>query len=188
MEPAPRSGHGRAAPQVTPLPVSGQGEGHSPIALLLGQEAGGRYDDLVGVGANSVVSLRPAHDDPIALPLHNPEVEVRVDLLMGSLPSVPLDIGLGAVGGEVVLLEIGQELEKPLVILRPQGLIHSIGNHGEGVHGVDSHTALDAAAGLLAGKAGHLLLVQQVINALMDVTEAIYLLAREVGSGCHYAI
>ena len=37
-------------------------------------------------------------------------------------------------------------------------------------------------------EAGHLLLVQQVINALMDVAEAIYLLAGEVGSGCHYAI
>ena len=46
---------------------------------------------------------------------------------------------------------------------------------------VDAHAALDAAPDLLAEKAGHVLLLVQVLGVLVDVGEAVDLVAGEMG-------
>jgi len=119
------------------------------------------------------VCLRTADDDTIGAPLYDAEVEIRVLLFVGSPHPVALHVGLRAHGREIFTLYTLHEVDEVLIVLRAVLLVCVVRDHGERVHGVDAHAALDAAADLLAVQAGHLLLVEQVFLALMDVVEAV---------------
>ena len=160
MKLLPWSREGRAANKMNPFPIARDGKSHSPVPLLLGQEPGGNNNDLISIGGYGVMGFCPPDNDTIAFLLHNPEIEVWIDLLMGALPPVAFDISLGAVSTEVVFLVVRQILEKPLVILSPKLLICLVSGHRKRIKGVIPHAPLDAATRFLAVKSGHLLLVK----------------------------
>ena len=61
--------------------------------------------------------------------------------------------------------------------------VRLIGDVVDGVGAITSHAPLDASAGDLAEKPGHVLLLVQVFLAVVDVGEAVDGFAREVGFG-----
>ena len=167
--------------QLDSRPVRGDGERHGVGVVLAGHEAGGRRDDLVDVGRRGIAGLGSADHDAVGPGLDDSQVHVRVGLLEGPLEPVALDVGLGAVRDDVVLLDPLQVLDEVLVEIGAQGLVFLVGHDRQGVQGVDAHAALDAAAHAVREEPGHLLLGQKIFLRLVDVGEAIDGLAGEVG-------
>ena len=102
---------------------------------------------------------------------------------MWSLLAISFNIGLSAVGTEIVLLEVFQVCQKTLMVLGLMHLIDLEGNHGQGIHSINTHATLDAAPTLVAIQPGHLLLLHEIIRRAMNVAEAIDLLSCEM-RGC----
>ena len=96
------------------------------------------------------MGLGAAHDDAVVALLDDVQVQVGVGLLVGREAAVALGVGHGAVGDEVVLLQVLDVVAEALVILGALGLVDLVGDRVEGVDGVHAHAALEAGAGLLA--------------------------------------
>ena len=111
--------------------------------------------------------------------------QVRVGLPARAQPPVALRVRHGAVHHQVVLLHVLQVAAEPGVIPCPQGAVHLVGDRIHRVERVHAHAALETAAGLLAEQALHLDLGHQVRRTLVQVREAVDLLAGQVGRRQH---
>lgn len=169
--------------QINALSVSGHREGNGPISVRFLHGAGGDNQDFVRVGSGGIVGLTAADHDAVRTALLDVHVQVGVHLLGGTLGAVTLHVGLAAVGHDIVIVIPGQVLLEPLVIFGAVLLVDLIGGNIQGVDGVAAHAALDAAAGGIAQGADHLLLLQHVIHAVIDMGEAVDGLAGEGGGG-----
>ena len=85
----------------------------------------------------------------------------------------------------VVVLDEGQELLETFVVVGAHGLVDLVGDAVGGVDGVEADAALVAGAGLLGDRAEHLHLLEEVVGGLVDMGEAVDLVAGEVGGGRH---
>ena len=174
-----------AVDHVHALGVGGAGEGNCPVLVRLTHGDGGHEDVPVGVDGAGLVALGTADHDAVRAALHHVDVHVRVSLLAGGLGPVALGIGHGAVHGQVVVLDEGQELLEVLVVVGAVLLVDLIGGGEHGVEGVHAHAALEAGSGLLAQQTLHLHLVDQILGGLMQVGEAVDGVARQAGLHRH---
>ena len=142
-------------------------------------------DDLVRVAGAGLVSLGAAHDDAVVTLLDDVHVHVGVRLLMRRQAAVALGVGHGPVRHEILVLQVLYVLLEALVVVGAPGLIGLVGDRVEGVDRVHPDTALEARACLLAEQALHLDLLGEVVGRLVDVGEAVDLLAGEVTGGQH---
>ena len=156
------------------------------VVLIAGSHGDGRHDqDLVRVTGAGLVGLGAADNDTVVAALDDVEVHVRVRLLARCQAAVSLDVRHGAVGDDVVLLQELHVRAEAGVVVSALGLVDVVGGGVEGVDGVHADAALEAGAGLLAQKALHLHLLHQVLGRLVDVGEAVDLLAGEMARGQH---
>ena len=174
-----------AVDHVHALGVGGAGEGDSPVLVSLTHGDGGHEDVPVGVDGAGLVALGAADHDAIGAALHDMDVHVGVRLLAGRLGAVALGVGHGAVHGQVVVLDVGQELLEVLVVVGAVLLVDLEGGGEHGVEGVHAHAALEAGSGLLAQQALHFHLVHQVLGGLVQVGEAVDGVARQAGLHGH---
>ena len=167
------------------LGVGGAGEGDGPVLVSLTHGDGGHEDVPVRVDGAGLVALGAADHDAVLAALDDMDIHVGVGLLAGSLGAVALGVGHGAVHGQVVVLNEGQELLEVLVIVGAVLLVDLIGGGEHGVEGIHAHAALEAGSGLLAQQALHLDLVHQVLGGLVQVGEAVDGVAGEAGLHGH---
>ena len=73
------------------------------------------------------MALGTADHDAVGTALHNMDVHVGISLLAGGLGTVALGVGHSAVHGEVIVLNVGQELLEVLVIVGAVLLVDLIG-------------------------------------------------------------
>jgi hypothetical protein len=64
-------------------------------------------------------------------------------------------------------------------------LINIVGGHIDGIEGIKPNAPLKAGACLVSNETKHLDLFDQVIHALVDMSESVDLLSSEMGSGSH---
>ena len=174
-----------AVDHVHTLGVGGAGKADSPILIGLTHGDGGHEDVPVGVDGAGLVALCAADHDAVGTALHNMDVHIGISLLAGGLGTVALGVGHSTVHGEVIVLNVGQELLEVLVIVGAVLLVDLIGGGEDGVKGVHAHAALEAGSGLLAQQTLHLHLVHQVLGGLMQVGEAVDGVTGEAGLHGH---
>ena len=174
-----------AVDHVHTLGVGGASEGNSPILVSLAHGDGGPEDVPVRVDGTGLVALGAADHDTILTALHDMDIHVGISLLAGGLGTVALGVGHGAVDGQVVVLNEGQELLEVLMIVGAILLVNLVGGREDSVEGVHTDAALEAGSGLLAQQTLHLHLVHQVLSGLMQVGEAVDLLAGQAGVNGH---
>ena len=131
------------------------------------------------------MALGTADHNAVGAPLHDMHVHVGISLLAGSLGPVTLGVGHGAVHGQVVVLDHGQELLEVLMIVGAVLLVNLVGAGEHGVEGIHAHAALEAGSGLLAKQTLHLHLVHQVLGGLVQVGEAVDGVAGQAGLHGH---
>ncbi|MBA7639729.1 hypothetical protein ES703_47389 [subsurface metagenome] len=119
--------------------------------------------------------------------LYHPKVEVGVDLLVRTLAAVTFSIALRGAAHKVVFLIILQKLQETLMVFSSFRIVDLFGDYPHSVDGICGHTALDAPAHSMAQGSDHLLLLEQVVNAGVDISEPIYLFSGEVG-GSYYQV
>ena len=107
---------------------------------------------------------------------------------MGSLGAVPFGVGHGAVHGQVVILYVDQKFLEVFMVMGAVFFIDFIGGGINGIEGVHAYAALEAAGGLLTQQALHLYLLDQVIGGLVQVGEAVYRMAGQVGGSGHQVL
>ena len=174
-----------AVDHVHALGVSGAGEGNGPVLISLTHRDGGHEDVPVRVDGAGLVALGAADHDAVLTALDDMDIHVGIGLLAGSLGAVALGVGHGAVHGQVVVLNEGQELLEVLVIVGAVLLVDLIGGGEHGVEGIHAHAALEAGSSLLAQQALHLDLVHQILGGLVQVGEAVDGVAGEAGLHGH---
>ena len=174
-----------AVDHVHALGVGGAGKADSPILIGLTHGDGGHEDVPVGVDGAGLVALGTADHDAVGTALHHMNVHVGISLLAGRFGTVTLGVGHSAVHGEVIVLNVGQELLEVLVIVGAVLLVDLIGGGEDGVEGVHAHAALEAGSSLLAQQTLHLHLVHQVLGGLMQVGEAVDGVTGEAGLHGH---
>ena len=170
---------------VDALGVGRAAEADGEVLVALAHGDGGHDDDLVRVAGAGLVRLGAAHDDAVVALLDDVHVYVGVGLLVRRQRAVALGVGHGAVGDDVVVLEVLHVLLEALVVVRALGLVGLVGDRVQRVDGVHADAALEARAGLLAQQALHLDLLGEVLGGLVDVGEPVDLLAGEVARGQH---
>ncbi len=158
---------------VDALGVGRAAEADGEVLVALAHGDGGHDDDLVRVAGARLVRLGAAHDDAVVALLDDVHVHVGVGLLVRRQRAVALGVGHGAVGDEVVVLQVLHVLLEALVVVGAPGLVGLVGDRVEGVDGVHADAALEAGAGLLAQQALHLDLLGEVLGGLVDVGEAV---------------
>ena len=131
------------------------------------------------------MALGTADHDAVSAALHNVDEHVGIGLVMGSLGAVALGVGHGAVHGQVVVLDHGQELLEVLMIAGAVLLVHFEGGGEHGVEGVHAHAALEAGSGLLTQQTLHLHLVHQVLGGLMQMGKTVYFFTGQIGGNSH---
>jgi hypothetical protein len=62
-------------------------------------------------------------------------------------------------------------------------LIDIIGCHGQGIEGIHAHAALKAGARIGTQGSAHLGFIHQVVDALVDVAESVYLFSGQMRGG-----
>jgi len=109
----------------------------------------------------------PPDDDPLLPPLDEPDVEVRVLLLVGALAPVALDVGLGHGEGEVLCAAASPVGRDARGVARPLGLVQVMGDDHECEQGVgaDGLDDVQDAPGPLGGLLDQLHAAQQVLGA-----------------------
>ena len=160
-----------------PVLVGGDGECDGVIRVLFHERPCRDHEEDVRIGRLGDGHLHPPHHDPVWSLLDDVDVGVGVLLLGGAFQPVSLGVGLGAGAVQVlrlIPLEVGEE---PLVVLGPGGIVHLLGADGQGVDGVMSHAALDAASHPPRRQTDQLLLLQEVVRVLGEVVPAVDLLS-----------
>ena len=170
---------------VDALGVGRAAEADGVVLVALAHGHGGHDDDLVRVAGAGLVGLGAADHDAVVALLDDVQVHVGVGLLVRRQAAVALGIGHGAVGDEVVVLQVLDVLLEALVVLGAARLVGLVGDRVQRVDGVHADAALEAGAGLLAQQALHLDLLGEVVGGLVDVGEAVDPLAGEVAGGQH---
>jgi len=160
--------------------------GHDRIVLVAGSHSlRGQDHDLVTVHSPRLVRLRSADDYAILALFDNPCEQVRVCLLAGPLGAVTLRIRHAADEHEVFLLDLLEILLEPREVGRPAFLVDLVGRHVEGIQRVEPHATLVAARRLVRYEAQHLHLLDQVVDALVDVGETTDLFPCQMALGRH---
>ena len=109
---------------------------------------------------------------PPGTALHDPEIRVRVRLLVGAEAPVPLRVGHGDADGEVLLLGLVQVVDETRVVVGTVLGVDAVGDledRVEAVHGEVAHRA----PGLLADGARVFELREEVGGGAVDVEEAV---------------
>jgi len=174
-----------AIDHVQALGVRGAGEGHGIVLVRLAHGDGGHENVPVAVEGAGLVALCAADHDAAGAALHHMDVHIRVGLVMGGLGAVALGVGHGPVHRQVVILDVDQEFFEILMVMGAVLLVDLIGGGIHGVEGVHAHAALEAGGGLLTQQALHLHLFHQIIGGLMEMREAVDLVAGQAGGGGH---
>jgi len=118
-----------AEDQFQPVGRHGQGEGHGVVGVSLGHGPGRQDDDLVHDRPHRGVGLRPPDDDAVLPAVHNPDVKVRVLLLVGTLASLPFDVRLGHGEAEVPGAAAVEHRGDARGVVRPFCLVQVVGDH-----------------------------------------------------------
>ena len=157
---------GGAADQFQPVGRHGQGEGHGVIGVPLGHGPGRQDDDLVHDRPHRGVGLRPPDDDAVLAAVHNPDVKVRVLLLVGTLASLPFDVGLGHGDAEVPGAAAVELRGDAGGVVRPFFLVQVVGDHRQGEQGVraDGLDDVQDAPGLFGGFLDQLRSSEEVVR------------------------
>src|SRR4030042_2085103 len=168
------------------FPVCRNGKSHSPVLLLRQESAGGNDQDFVRDGGFRNVYLGTPDYDPIALLLHHMDIHIRIFLFAGSLHPVPFDVRLGTTADQILFLKSLQPFHKVLMVLSGSfvlliGLIRDI---IDGIGRIDSHAPLNATSGHLTKGSRPLLLLVAILLTVVDMTESIDLLPRQMRFGC----
>ena len=130
-------------------------------------------------------ALAPPHHDAVGPALHHPQEQVGVLLLVGGLGAVALDVGHGAVHGQVPFLDIGHEFFEVFKVMGAVFFVDLKGGGIDGVEGVHAHAALEARGGLLAQQALHLHFLDEILGGAVNVGEAVDPPAGLGGNGGH---
>ena len=131
------------------------------------------------------MSLGAADHDAVGAAFHHMEEQIGVLLLMGALERVALDVGHGAVHGQVPFLNVGHEFFEVFKIVGAVFFVDLKGGGIDGVEGVHAHAALEAGGGLLAQQALHLHFLDEILGGAVDVGEAVDPPAGLGGNGGH---
>ena len=167
------------------LGVHGNGAADGVVSLVLLHAHGGHDEHFMAVDHAGHVGLGAPDDDTVVPLFHHMDEQVGILLLAGPQTAVALHVGHSAGDHQVILLHILQILLEPLMVVSAHSLIDLVGDGVGSVHGVEAHAALVAGTGLLGDHAQHLHLLHQIVGGLVDVGEAVDLLAGQVGGGSH---
>ena len=160
-------------PQVRGLPPVDVGDargvdrdrGHDRVVRLVAAQRHRRHEhDPVAVPATGHVCLGATQVQPVLGAAGDVDVQVLVGLLGRSLAPVALDVGHPTGEHEVAALELGQEGDEPVVVVRAVLLVEVVGDRVQGGHGVQSDAPLEARPGALAEFTLHAVLGPQVLR------------------------
>ena len=151
------------------------------IGLALLGHRGCRDDhELMAEQYARLVDLGPADHDTVIALLHDPEVHVLVLLLLGLELAVTLDISEGRSDGEILLLHGLEPVLEPLMIVRPEPLIHVIGRGVESRDGLRARASEGAASQDLGQGPRHAGLLHGVLAAHEGSRIEVTVLARQM--------
>ena len=166
-----------ARDEFEPPGVDGHRERERVVAVGLPHGPGRQDDQLVGEDGVGRVRLRPAHHDPVRLPVDHAHVVVGVLLLARPAAPVALDVRLGDPHGQVVLGDVPVVRAEAVVVRRPELLLHGAGDDvagGEEVRAdlADEHDQRPPGA---RGLRDHLAAAQEVLGRARELVEAVQL-------------
>ena len=120
---------------------------------------------------------------PSGLDVNDSDVQVGIDLFCGAASSRSPLVSVWAQLATRSLAWCRPGISGTFDKFGPAGLIHIIGHDSQGVQGVTTHAALDAAAHTMAQEPRHPLFLEQVLHALVDVRVPVDFLTRQVRRG-----
>lgn len=98
------------------------------VLLVLGPEGRiGENDDLVRNGDAGYTGLGPPDDDAVGSLFHHPEIEIGIGLLVGCEAPVAPDVHHGSRDGQIILLDIPDEVPNTAMVAAPKFLIDVVG-------------------------------------------------------------
>ncbi len=116
------------------------------------------FFDPIGVIVRDNVIETPQFPENKFYYWHNPKSETDLVMFIGEEQP-------GFKGYELAqrVLEIAQKFKKTFMVFGSILLISIIGDYGQSVHSVDTHTTLDATSHFVALQAGHFLFAQKIV-------------------------
>lgn len=139
----------------------------------------------MGVDGTCLVNLGAADDNAVRTAFHDMDEDVRVFLFMRRLGAVPFRIRHGAVYGQVIILDVDEELLEVFMVMGAIFFVDFIGRGVYGVEGVHTDAALEAAGCFLTEKSLHLDFLDEVFRGLVQMGETVDGVARQVARCCH---
>ncbi len=153
--------------------------------IAFGHILGGHDENLMAVDGAGHVDFGPADDDTVFPLFDNMGEQIGIGLFTGALGPVALGVRHAADDHEIFRLDHLEKLDKTWEILRSVGFIDFIGGHVQGIHGIKSDTTLITAPRFMGDEAEHLDLFNQVIHGLVDMSETVDLLSRQMARRRH---
>ena len=139
----------------------------------------------MAVQVAGLVCLRAGNVNAVSGALDNVQEQIRIRLLGRRQTAIALNVGHSAVNAPVVVLYIGPELDKILVVLGAARFIGLERSRINRICCVHADTALEARRGLLAEQTLHLDLLDQIVGGLVQMGKTVYLFAGQVGRCRH---
>lgn len=165
--------------------VGRAGKADGPILIGFLHGDGGHEDVPMGIDGTCLVNLGAADDNAVRTAFHDMDEDVRVFLFMRRLGAVPFRIRHGAVYGQVIILDVDEELLEVFVVMGAVFFVDFIGRGVYGVEGVHTDAALEAAGCFLTEKSLHLDFLDEVFRGLVQMGETVDGVARQVARCCH---
>lgn len=118
--------------------VGRAGKADGPILIGFLHGDGGHENVPMGVDGTCLVDFGAANDNAVRTAFHDMDEDVRVFLFMRRLGAVPFRIRHGTVYGQILILDIDEELLEVFVVM---GSVFFVDFIGRGVYGVEGvHT------------------------------------------------
>jgi len=165
--------------------VEGQRAGHRIVPVGLFHRLRRHDQDFMRIDAAGHVHLRAADHDAVGPPFDDVRKQIRIGLLGRRKRAVAFRIGHSAHHHHVGFLNMEQVLFKPLEVIGGMFLIRVVGGHIGGVERVKADAALEARSRFVGNETHHQNLLDQIVDALMNVGKPVDLLSAEVRDSRH---